>query len=378
MKIELSEEQLLIKSEIRRFAEDVIAPGVSERDKNKQFPSKIIEQLGKMGYLGMTIPSSYGGSELDIISYLVVIEEIARICPSTAVTVSVTNSVCAYPIVHFGSDELKREVLPKLASGEAIGGFALTEPEAGSDAASIKTVAFKDGDYWVLNGEKAWITNAGVGKYFVVFAKTSPEKGRKGISSFVVSSDNEGFRVGKAEDKLGLRSSVTAPIFFENCKVHKRYLLGKEGEGFSIAMSTLNHSRLGIAAQAVGIHQRALELAISYAKERIQFGKPIAAFQDIQFKIATMATELEASRALTYLAALESSSSNSPRFSSQAKLFATEAANRACYTALQIHGGNGFSEEYEIAKLYRDVRVTTIYEGTSEMQRTVISKSLFR
>jgi len=371
----LTDEQELLRREVHRFAEEVIAPGTKERDASKAFPNEVLEQLGELGFLGFFVPEAYGGAAFDLVSYVVAIEEIARICPSTAVTVSVTNSVCCWPIMMFGRESVKETVLTELASGAALGGFALTEPGAGSDAGSVTTVARRDGETWVLDGEKAWITNAGHAKYFVVIARTG-EGGPKGLSAFIVPADALGFSVGPPEHKLGLRASRTAPLYFEGCRIPADYLLGEEGQGFQIAMTTLDHSRLGIAAQAVGIHQRALELAIAYAKERQQFGRPISHFQAIQFKIAVVSTELEAARLLTRVAASAAEGPDAGRLASQAKLYASEAANRACAESLQIHGGNGFHEDYEIARLYRDVRVTTIYEGTSEMQRIVIARKL--
>jgi alkylation response protein AidB-like acyl-CoA dehydrogenase len=291
---------------------------------------------------------------------------------------SVCNSVCCWPIAEFGSEALKRQALPALASGETLGGFGLTEPGAGSDAASLKTTARRDGDSWVVNGEKAWITNAGHAGWLVVVARTDPEAGKRGLSAFAVPADAPGFAVGQPEEKMGLRSSRTAPIYFTDCRVPGEYLLGAEGQGLKIALSTLAHSRLGIAAQAVGIHQRALELAVAYANERVQFAVPIARHQAIQFKIAQIATELAAARTLTHHAAAMESSPQAGRLAAQAKVYASEAANRACQESLQIHGGNGFHDDYEISRLYRDARVTTIYEGTSEMQRMVIARDLLR
>jgi alkylation response protein AidB-like acyl-CoA dehydrogenase len=326
----------------------------------------------------MLVPEEYGGAGTDTLSYLLAMEEISRVDPAVAVTMSVTNSVCCWPIVRFGSEALKRKVLPSLATGETLGGFGLTEPGAGSDAGSLKTTARRDGDFWVLNGEKAWITNAGHAGWYVVVARTSPEAGKRGLSAIVVPADAPGFSTGNPEEKLGLRSSRTAQIYFSDCRVPVENLLGEEGQGLKIALATLDHSRLGIAAQAAGIHQRALELAVSYAKERVQFGQPIAANQAIQFKIAQMATELAAARALTYAAAASEHTSRAGRMAAQAKVYASEAANRACQESLQIHGGNGFHDDYEISRLYRDVRVTTIYEGTSEMQRMVIARHLLQ
>ncbi len=378
MSFALSEEQKLLRDEVRRFAEERIRPGVAERDKNHEFPADILSEMGELGLLGMLVPEEYGGAAFDVLTFLLAIEEIAAVCPSTAVTMSVNNSVCAWPIVKFGSGELKRAVLPELASGETLGGFGLTEPGSGSDAGAMRTTAVRDGEHFVLNGEKAWITNAGVGKIFVVLARTDPGAGAKGISAFVVRADAPGFAVGTPEEKLGLKASRTAPLYFTDCRIPAGNLLGEEGQGFRIAMATLDHSRLGIAAQAAGIHRRALELATEYARERVQFGVPIARHQAIQFKIAQMSTELEAARALTYAAAAREKALEAGRLACQAKVYASEAANRACWESLQIHGGNGFCEDYEIARLYRDVRVTTIYEGTSEMQRLVISRHLLR
>ncbi len=371
----LTEEQELLRQEIRRFAEERIRPGVRERDAKHEFPTRILAELGELGMLGMLIPEAYGGGGMDPLSYCLVIEELARVCPATAVTVSVSNSVCAWPIARFGSEELKREALPELSAGR-IGGFCLTEPGSGSDAGAMQTTAVRDGDEWVLHGEKAWITNAKVARYFVALAKTDPAAGKRGISAFLVPGHAAGLSIGAEEDKLGLRASTTSAVLFDNCRIPVRNLLGELGQGFKIALATLDHSRLGIAAQAVGIHQRALELAVDYARQRVQFGVPIAEHQAIRFAIARMATELAAARALTHHAALAEAGREAGRLASEAKAFASEAANRACWDALQVHGGNGFCEEYEIARLYRDVRVTTIYEGTSEMQRLVIARHL--
>ncbi|HEX7182554.1 MAG TPA: acyl-CoA dehydrogenase family protein [Thermoanaerobaculia bacterium] len=374
----LSEDQELLRQEVRRFAEERIRPGTAERDREHRFPVDVFREMGEMGLLGMMIPEEYGGPGLDALTYCLAMEEIARVCPATAVTMSVTNSVCGWPVLKFGSEDLKRRVLPSLASGEALGAFGLTEPGAGSDAASLRTTARRDGGFWVLNGEKAWITNAGYAKWYVVVARTNPEAGKRGISALVVPSDAPGFSVGPPEEKLGLKASQTAAIFFNDCRVPVENLLGEEGQGLRIAFATLGHSRLGIAAQSVGIHQRALELAVEYAKDRVQFGVPIAQHQAIQFKIAQIATELAAARILTWSAASLEHTSQAGRLAAQAKVYASEAANRACQESLQIHGGNGFHEDYEIARLYRDVRVTTIYEGTSEMQRLVIARSLLQ
>jgi alkylation response protein AidB-like acyl-CoA dehydrogenase len=375
----LTQEQELLRGEVRRFAEERIAPGRRQRDLDHEFPEAILAEMGEMGLLGMMVPEEYGGGGLDALTYVLAVEEIARICPATAVSMSVTNSVCGWPIARFGSPEARGAALPALASGAALGGFGLTEPGSGSDAAALATTARREGDGWVLDGQKAWITHATRGEWFVAFAKTDPTAGKRGISAFAVSASWPGFRRGEREEKLGLRASDTGAIYFEGLRVPRGFLLGSEGEGFKIALATLDHSRLGIGAQAIGIHRRALELAAGYAKERVQFGAPIAEHQVVRFTLARMATDLEASRVLTYYAAtIADRSPDAGRLASEAKAFSSEAANRAVWDALQIHGGNGFSEEYEIARLYRDVRVTTIYEGTNEMQRLVIARHLLR
>jgi butyryl-CoA dehydrogenase len=394
----LGAERELLREQVRRFAEERIRPGVQERDRAHRFPAEIVAEMGELGLLGLLVGEEYGGSGADVLTYAIAVEELARVCPATAVTMSVSNSVCCWPIARFGSEALKRRVLPELAGG-ALGAFGLTEPGAGSDAASLRTAARRDGDGWVLSGEKAWISNAGFARWYVVVARTDPGAGKRGLSAFVVPADAPGFAVGQPEDKLGLRASRTAPIYFTDCRVPAENLLGSPGQGLAIAFATLDHSRVGIAAQAVGIHQRALELAVAYARERVQFGVPIARHQAIQFRLAQMATELAAARLLTYRAAAAAgatgtdgaggagsaggadggrSAGDAGRLAAEAKLFASEAANRACQESLQIHGGNGFHDDHEISRLYRDVRVTTIYEGTSEMQRLVIARHLLR
>ncbi len=372
----LSEDQELVRATVREFAEARIRPGLRERDVKHEFPVDLFRELGELGLMGMMVPEQWGGGGVDALTYCLAVEELARVCPSVAVTMSVNNSVVCWPIWHFGSEEQKAGALSELASGRAIGGFGLTEPGAGSDPASLRTTARRDGDAWVIDGEKAWITNAGFARWYVVLARTDPAAGKRGISAFLVPADAPGFSVGAPEEKVGLRASRTAAILFESCRVPASSLLGEEGQGLKIALATLGHSRLGVAAQALGMHQRALELAALYARERVQFGVPIAQHQAIQFKLATMATELAASRALVYAGAVASDGRDAVRRASEAKLYAAEAANRAVWEAVQIHGGNGVSEEYEIARLYRDVRVTTIYEGTSEMQRIVIARAV--
>ncbi len=347
----LTEDQELLREQVRRFAEERIRPGIEQRERDHEFPSGVMTEMAELGLLGMMIPERYGGAGADVLTNAIAVEELARVCPSVAVTMSVTNSVCAWPIQTFGGEAVKRRVLPEMAGGK-LGGFGLTEPGAGSDPSSMRTTARRDGDAWVLDGEKAWITNAGFASWYVVLARTDPTAGKKGISAFAVPADAPGFAVGKPEEKMGLCASRTASITFSGCRIPADHLLGEEGHGLGVARATLDHSRVGIAAQALGIHQRALELAVAYAKERIQFGRPIAEHQAIQFKIAQIATELAAARALTYRAAIEHGA-DAGRAAAQAKLYASEAANRACAESLQIHGGNGFHADYEISRLYR-------------------------
>jgi butyryl-CoA dehydrogenase len=376
----LREDQELLRQQVRRFAEERIRPGVAERDRAHRFPAEIVAELAELGLLGMMVEETYGGAGADVLTYVIAVEELARVCPATAVTMSVSNSVCCWPIARFGSEALKRRVLPDLAAGGALGAFGLTEPGSGSDAAGLRATARRDGDEWVLAGEKAWITNAGCARWYVVFARTDPAAGKRGITAFVVPADAPGFAVGKEEEKLGLRASRTAALHFDDCRVPAGNVLGSPGEGLKIAFATLDHSRLGVAAQAVGIHQRALELAVDYARQRVQFGVPIAQHEAVRLRIAQLATELAAARLLTWRAAqaAERGGRDAGRLASEAKLYASEAANRACQDSLQLHGGNGFHDDYEISRLYRDVRVTTIYEGTSEMQRLIIARHLLR
>jgi alkylation response protein AidB-like acyl-CoA dehydrogenase len=380
MEFEFSEQQRMIRQMVREFARERVAPGARERDETGQFPWELFREMAELGLLGMVTPERYGGSELDVLSYLVAIEELAWADASVAVGVSVHNSVCQWPIVHFGSEELKAKVLPPLARGEVLGGIMLTEPDAGSDLASLATTYRKVGDEYVLNGSKMWITNAGIAKYFVVLATKDRSLGHRGISAFVLDAQQPGVQVDPPEKKMGLRASVTAGVTLEDARVPVGNLLGEEGQGFKIALATLDHSRLGIAAQALGIAQAALDASLQYAKERVQFGKPIIEHQAIGFRLADMDTELEAARWLTYRAGWLSQRGGAgiSRIAAQAKLFATETANRICNFAVQVFGGYGYSREYVVERLYRDVRVTTVYEGTSEVQRMVIARALQR
>jgi alkylation response protein AidB-like acyl-CoA dehydrogenase len=371
----LSEEQELLRAELERFATERLLPGAAERDESHEFPEELAAEMAAMGLFSLLVAEEFGGGGADPLTYCLAMEEVSRGCASLGVTMSVTNSVCCWPIGRFATPELRRRVLPELAAG-SLGAFCLTEPGSGSDAASMKSTAVRDGADYVIDGEKAWITNAGLARWYLVFAKTEPTAGKRGISAFAVPADAPGLTVGAAEAKLGLRSSRTAAVIFTGCRVPAANLVGELGQGFKIALATLDHSRLGIAAQSVGIHRRALELALAYAKERVQFGAAIAEHQAIRFTLARMSTELAAARALTWYAALGEATHDAGRLAAEAKAFASEAANRACWDALQIFGGNGFSDEYEVSRLYRDVRVTTIYEGTSEMQRLVIARKL--
>lgn len=378
MNLELTEDQQMIRRMVRDFAEDKIRPGVAQRDAEGRFIEDLLPGLAELGLLGILVPEAYGGSGLDNVTYALAIEELARVCPSTAVTVSVTNSVCQDPILLFGTEEQKKRFLPPLASGAQIGGFCLTEPGSGSDAASLKTRAERKGDRYILNGAKAWITNTHFGKTFVVVASTDPTKGSKGTTAFVVTSDCPGFHFEPLEHKMGLKASATSGVTFQDCEVPAENRLGEEGMGVRVALTTLDASRIGIAAQAVGIAQGAFEESVKYSHQRETFGKPLHDHQAIGFMLAEMGTDIEAARLLTHKAASlrDSGGKGLSRASSMAKLFASEAAKRVCDQAVQIHGAYGYSREYPVERFYRDVRVTTIYEGTSEIQRMVIARSL--
>jgi len=377
MNFDLTEEQIRIRDSVREFAEKEIAPGVAEREKNERFPSEILSRLAEMGILGMMVPESYGGAGTDALSYVLAIEELARVCPSTAVIVSVNNSVFCYPVWKFGNEEQKKTVLTEVASGKSLGAYALSEPQSGSDAANQKTRAVRDGEHYVLNGAKAWITNAGEAQWYLVMAMTDPQAGTRGITAFLVSAADRGLRIGSPEDKMGLRASKTAAIYLEDVRIPASRRLAGEGEGFTIAMRTLDHSRIGIAAQGIGIARACFDASVEYAATRETFGKKLAEHEIIAFQIADMKVQIEAAKLLTYRAA--SLSERPGRFSkdtSMAKVFATEAANAIAARAVQIFGGYGYSREYPVERFYRDARVTTIYEGTSEIQRIVISKHL--
>ena len=375
MDFALTEEQELFRKSVREFAEKEIMPRAHEIDQKGEFPWDIVRKMAELGLMGLPFPEEYGGAGGDAISYAIAVEEIARASGSVAITYSAHISLACTPIYLFGTEEQKRKYLIPMARGEKIGPFGLTEPGAGSDAAAIKTRAVLDGDEWVINGQKIFITNGSVADVVVIAAVTDPAKGKKGISNFIVEKGTPGFRVGREEDKMGLRGSVTSELIFENCRVPKENLLGKEGEGYKQFLITLDGGRIGIGAMAVGLGMAALEAAARYAKERVQFGQPIAEFQAIQWMLADMATELEAARLLVYRAAwLKDRGQRFTKEAAMAKLFASEAAVRACYKAIQIHGGYGYTRDYPVERFYRDARLTTIGEGTSEIQRLVIAR----
>ena len=374
-----TEDQIAIRDAARDFAMAEIEPGAMARDHASEFPASIIKQLGEMGFMGMNIPEAYGGAGVDYLSYILALEEIAKVDASVAGIMSVNNSVACAPILNFGTEEQKQKYLKPLASGEVIGGFMLTEPNAGSDAAALKTRATKVDGGWKLNGSKAWITNGGVGKYFVTMAITQPEKGKKGISAFVLDADQPGVVMGKPEHKMGLRSSRTVMVALEDALVEDADMLGEPGDGLKVALNGLDGGRIGIAAQAVGIAQRALDESIRYAKTRYTFGKPIGEHQAIQTYLAEMEAKVQASRLLLYRAAtLKNEGQPCTLAAATAKLFASESAVWVCDRAVQIFGGYGYSAEYVVERLYRDVRVTTIYEGTTEVQRMVVAKHLLK
>ncbi|NOZ78597.1 MAG: acyl-CoA dehydrogenase [Acidobacteria bacterium] len=366
-----------VRDLVRSFCKKKVRPGAAERDRSEDFPAEVLEEMGQLGLFGIFVPEELGGAGMDLATYLMIVEEVACADASIAVTISVTNSVCCWPILHFGSEEQKERYLRPLASGQVLGGFMLTEPEAGSDAASLKTRYRDAGDAYVLDGNKAWITNAGVAKTFVCMATKDPSLGAHGISAFILDADREGVIVNRPEQKMGLRSSRTAMVALDGVRVPKSALLGKEGQGFSIALATLDHSRLGIAAQALGIARAAMEEALRYARDRRQFGRPLFDHEAIAFRLAEMDTDIAAARALLNEAAQAASRpGRHSRESARAKLFASEMCNRVVASAIQIHGGYGYSKEYAIERLYRDARVTTVYEGTSEVQKIVISRTL--
>lgn len=379
MNFELSEEQTLVQAMVKEFVASDVAPIAAEIDRDHRFPEELIPQLGKLGLMGVPFAEEVGGAGADYVSYTIVLEELARACASTSVIVSGHTSLGTWPIFEFGTAAQKEKYLHALTTGEMLGAFALTEPGAGTDAAAGQTTAVLDGDEYVLNGSKIFITNGGYADVYIVTAMTDPSSGTRGISAFIVEKDAPGFTVGDKEHKMGIKASSTTPLYFSDCRIPKDALLGQEGKGFKIAMQTLDGGRIGIAAQALGIAQGALDASVAYAKERVQFGKPIATLQAIQWMIADMATEIDAARLLVYRAAWNKDNGLPyGKEAAMAKLFASETATRVAGKAIQIHGGYGFTESYPVERAYRDAKITEIYEGTSEVQRMVIAGSVLR
>lgn len=375
--IDLNEDQLAIRDTIREFTNDRIKPIVMELDEKQEFPLDIMQELGELGFLGILVPEEYGGSGLGYKEYALIVEEIAKVDPSIALSVAAHNGLCTNHIYMFGNEEQRNKYLPDLSGGKKIGAWGLTEPGSGSDAAGMSSTAELQGDYYILNGTKSFITHGGVGEIAVVMAVTDKGKGSRGISAFILEKGMEGFSVGKKENKLGMRASETTQLIFENCKVPKENLLGSEGDGFIQALKILEGGRISIAALSCGLAGGCLEHSIKYAKERKQFGKTLSQFQAIQFKLSDMATELEAARLLTYQAAWQKDSGNYDlKSAAMAKLFASEIATKAANEAVQIFGGYGFVKDYPVEKFYRDVKLLTIGEGTSEVQRIVIGREL--
>ncbi len=379
MDFKLTEEHIYIQQTARDFAKNEIAPSAVERDINAEFPSDIVAKLGELGFMGMMVSPEWGGAGLDTISYVIAMEEISKVDASVGVIMSVNNSLVCHGLQKYGTDAQKEKYLKPLAMGQKLGAFALSEPEAGSDATEQKSTAELKGDYYYINGTKNWITNGTKADYYLLQASTDKSKGYKGISTFIVEKNFEGFEVGKKEDKLGIRSSDTCSIGLNNCKVPKENLLGSEGMGFKIAMDTLNGGRIGIAAQALGIAQASYEAAVKYSKERKAFGAPIANLQAIQFKLADMAVNIEAARLLIYKAALlKDSGEKYIKEAAMAKLFASKTAVHTALEAIQVHGGYGYVREYLVERYLRDAKITEIYEGTSEIQKIVISREVLK
>jgi len=381
MRFELNEEQSLIRETVRDFARSEIAPSARERDEQERFDRALMfDKLAELGLTGIIFPEQYDGAGADYLSYSIAVEELSRVCASTGVTLSAHISLCANPIYLFGTEEQKQQFLAPLARGEKLGAFGLTEPSAGSDAGSTKSFARKDGDHWILSGTKIFITNAGEAETYVVLARTDKDaKKHKGISAFIVEKGTPGFSFGKKEQKMGIRSSPTMELVFEECRIPAANLLGEEGAGFKVAMKTLDGGRIGIASQALGIAQGALDEAVAYARERKQFDAPIGSFQGVQFQLADMATQTEAARLLVYNAAYRASAGLSySQASAMAKLMASETAMKVTTQAVQIFGGYGYTREFPVERMMRDAKITEIYEGTSEIQRLVIGSALIR
>ncbi len=379
MNFQLTEEQILTQKTAREFADNELAPGVVERDEKKIFPKEGIKQMADLGFMGMMVEPKWGGGGMDSISYTIAMEEISRVEASSGVVMSVNNSLVCYLVEKFASDHLKEKYLKPLASGKKLGAFSLSEPQSGSDASNIRTFAKKDGDHYFISGTKNWVTNGINSDYVILFAVTEKSVGHKGVSCFIVEKGWDGFETGKPENKLGIRASDTCELYFDNVKVPAENLIGNEGEGFKIALATLDGGRIGIASQALGIAQASLNASVAYSNERIQFGKPISKNQAIQFKIADMGMEIEAARLLIRQAAWKKDQKqNYGHLASMAKVYASEVAMRASTQCVQIHGGFGYMRESGIERLMRDAKITQIYEGTSEIQRVVIARELLK
>lgn len=379
MNFELSEEQIFIRDAARDFAQNVLLPGVIERDDNQQFPTEEVKQMGELGFLGMMVDPKYGGGGMDTKSYVVAMEEISKVDASASVVMSVNNSLVCWGLEKYGNEEQKQKYLVPLASGQVIGAFCLSEPEAGSDATSQRTTAVEKDDHYLLNGTKNWITNGGTASIYLVIAQTHPEKRHHGINAFIVEKGMDGFVVGPKENKLGIRGSDTTSLMFQDVKVPKENRIGEDGFGFTFAMKTLAGGRIGIASQALGIAAGAYELSLAYSKERKAFGKEISKHQAIAFKLADMATEIEAARLLCMKAADDKDNDRDYDVSgAMAKVFASETAMKTAVEAVQIHGGYGFVKEYHVERMMRDAKITQIYEGTSEIQRIVISRAVLK
>ena len=379
MNFDLPEELEMLRQMVREFAEQEVRPQAAITDRDAIFPDEIIQKAAELGLTGINVPEQFGGAGLPSLGTVIAIEEISRCCAATGVILSVNNSLVCDPLLKFSNDEQKQRILKPLASGQALGCFALTEPQAGSDASNLRTFAVRDGDHYVIDGQKVWITNAPRANWALVFVVTDRTQGNHGLTALMIEVGTPGFSVGKHEEKMGIRGALSSALHFENCKVPVANRLGNEGEGFKVALSTLDGGRIGIAAQAVGIAQGAYEAAISYSKQRTAFGSQISDFQAIQFMLADMATEIDAARLLTYRAAMAKDSGK--RFSkeaSMAKLYASETAMKHTVKAVQIHGGYGYSKEFPVERAMRDAKITEIYEGTSEIQRLVIAQSLLR
>ena len=374
MDFKWNDEQQLMQTMFREFVDKEVRPLAAELDEQERFPSELIPKMGEIGMFGIPIAEDYGGVGMGTLEYVMAVEEVSKACASTGVTISAHTSLCCWPIEHFGTEEQKQKYLPDLATGEKLGAFGLTEPNAGTDAAMQRTVAEDKGDYYLLNGSKIFITNGEVADVYVVFAMTDKEAGTRGISAFILEKGMEGFTFGSHEKKMGIRGSSTCELVFENVKVPKENLLGELGKGFKIAMMTLDGGRIGIAAQALGIAQGAIDEAVKYVKDRVQFGRPISKFQNTQFTLADMQTRVDAARMLVYrAAAMKDAGENYSAAAAEAKLFASETASDVTRRAVQLFGGYGYTREYPVERMMRDAKITEIYEGTSEVQKMVIS-----